>query len=284
MLQLSDFLGIFTREHVLVKGKRMSSPHVALLMDMFSVDKSYSVALKKAIGPQHIALVDWAIQDLSSKVNGERMILILKRYYGIEYDKASLAQIGRELSRPVTAPRVRVVKERALQSICINPKLQSVAAKLKECGVDSRAVNKNLSMPSVELMQSLQSLVDANMRFEGTFLLDHFPGCTANNPCPTCQAKVALEQHNLLDVMLEIASQWQQGPSNDWRSVPVSALKFSNRLNNTFREEGLKTLGQLVKTTSATLLLFPYFGRKSLSEVRGRLAELGLSLADEEVH
>jgi hypothetical protein len=261
----------------------MSSPHVALLMDMFSINKKYSVALKKAIGPQHIALVDWAIQDLSSKVNGERMILILKQYYGIEYEKTSLAQIGRELERPVTAPRVRAARERALQSMCVNPKLQSVAAKLKRCGIDSSEMDKNLSLPSAELIQSLQGLVEANKRFEGTFLLDCFPGCTKAEPCPTCRGLELLRRHGLELSLQTLAHEWQAGPPSDWRSVPVQALKFSAQVSKALKNESVVTLGGLVKNTASQLLCFPYFGPKSLKEVQERLAELGLNLADEKV-
>lgn len=59
---------------------------------------------------------------------------------------------------------------------------------------------------------------------------------------------------------------------------PVSKLELSARANNCLRAAGVSLIGQLVQFTESDLLKLPNFGKKSLEEIREKVAELGLSL------
>ncbi|HOJ68500.1 MAG TPA: DNA-directed RNA polymerase subunit alpha [Candidatus Hydrogenedentes bacterium] len=59
---------------------------------------------------------------------------------------------------------------------------------------------------------------------------------------------------------------------------PVSKLELSARASNCLRAAGVSMIGQLVQFTEGDLLKLPNFGKKSLEEIREKVAELGLSL------
>jgi hypothetical protein len=61
-----------------------------------------------------------------------------------------------------------------------------------------------------------------------------------------------------------------------WR---FDSLDFSVRLQNFFRDEGIRHIGQLVVKSEADLLRSPNFGRKCLVDVKDFLARWGLHLA-----
>ncbi len=61
----------------------------------------------------------------------------------------------------------------------------------------------------------------------------------------------------------------------------VEDLDFSVRTSNCLRREGISTVGELVQRTEAELMSIRNFGRKSLQEVRDKLATMDLTLADE---
>ena len=59
----------------------------------------------------------------------------------------------------------------------------------------------------------------------------------------------------------------------------VEDLDFSVRTLNCLRREGIGTVGELVQRTESDLMAIRNFGRKSLQEVKDKLASMGLSLA-----
>jgi DNA-directed RNA polymerase subunit alpha len=61
----------------------------------------------------------------------------------------------------------------------------------------------------------------------------------------------------------------------------VEDLDFSVRTSNCLRREGIGTVGELVQRTESDLMAIRNFGRKSLQEVRDKLATMDLTLADE---
>ncbi len=73
-------------------------------------------------------------------------------------------------------------------------------------------------------------------------------------------------------------------PEDDRLSNPVSALNLSVRASNCLQAAKIETIGDLIEKTPAELLKIKNFGRTSLTEVRTRLEEIGLSLksGDEE--
>lgn len=61
-------------------------------------------------------------------------------------------------------------------------------------------------------------------------------------------------------------------------SKPISELELSVRSANCLAAANIKTIGDLVKKTEAEMLKYKNFGKKSLSEIQGILASMGLSL------
>ncbi len=71
-----------------------------------------------------------------------------------------------------------------------------------------------------------------------------------------------------------------QQPSSPNLMLPIEDLDFSVRSYNCLKREGVQTVGELVHKTEQDLLDIRNFGQKSIEEVKQKLAELGLSLAD----
>ena len=61
----------------------------------------------------------------------------------------------------------------------------------------------------------------------------------------------------------------------------VEDLDFSVRTMNCLRREGIATVGELIPRTESDLMAIRNFGRKSLQEVKDKLAGMGLQLAGE---
>ncbi|MDP2943772.1 MAG: DNA-directed RNA polymerase subunit alpha [Candidatus Omnitrophota bacterium] len=60
--------------------------------------------------------------------------------------------------------------------------------------------------------------------------------------------------------------------------LPVSELELSVRSSNCLREANIKTIADLVRKTEEEMLEFKNFGKKSLSEIKELLGNLGLTL------
>lgn len=58
----------------------------------------------------------------------------------------------------------------------------------------------------------------------------------------------------------------------------IDQLELSVRTYNCLKNEGIRFIGELVQRTEAELLYTPNFGRRSLSEIKEVLAQIGLSL------
>lgn len=62
--------------------------------------------------------------------------------------------------------------------------------------------------------------------------------------------------------------------------LPIEDMDLSVRSYNCLKREGVSTVGELVQKTEQDLLDIRNFGQKSIEEVKHKLAEMGLSLAD----
>ena len=69
-----------------------------------------------------------------------------------------------------------------------------------------------------------------------------------------------------------------EGP---WKTVKVSAVGFSTRILNALNQLSINTLGELVQKSESDFRLVVQFSEKSLTELQKKLAECGLSLAEE---
>lgn len=60
--------------------------------------------------------------------------------------------------------------------------------------------------------------------------------------------------------------------------LPISELELSVRSSNCLREANIKIIADLVKRSEEEMLSFRNFGKKSLTEIKGLLASMGLAL------
>ena len=58
----------------------------------------------------------------------------------------------------------------------------------------------------------------------------------------------------------------------------VNEIELSVRSANCLNAAGITTVGELVAKTEADMLKYRNFGKKSLTEIREKLQEMGLSL------
>ncbi len=70
------------------------------------------------------------------------------------------------------------------------------------------------------------------------------------------------------------------GPSSPNLQLPIEDMDLSVRSYNCLKREGVSTVGELVQKSEQDLLDIRNFGQKSIDEVRAKLVEMGLSLAD----
>ncbi|HIE51746.1 MAG TPA: DNA-directed RNA polymerase subunit alpha [Armatimonadetes bacterium] len=78
----------------------------------------------------------------------------------------------------------------------------------------------------------------------------------------------------------EIREEVEEGV--EWLDAKIEELEFSVRTYNCLKKENINTVRELIKFTADDLLGIRNFGRKSLAEVEGKLAERGLSLRSNE--
>jgi DNA-directed RNA polymerase subunit alpha len=61
----------------------------------------------------------------------------------------------------------------------------------------------------------------------------------------------------------------------------LAIMDLSTRSSNSLKNAGIETIGQLVKISEEDMMNFDNFGKRSLEEIKEKLAELGFSLAGE---
>ena len=91
--------------------------------------------------------------------------------------------------------------------------------------------------------------------------------------CPNCNAYIGS-----VDIKDSIAVPVLEPVAVDVLNTSVDELELSVRSQNVLKNEGIKTLGELVRWSEARLLRHPNFGRKSLREVNEELARFNLRL------
>ncbi|MDR0486396.1 MAG: DNA-directed RNA polymerase subunit alpha, partial [Elusimicrobiota bacterium] len=65
-------------------------------------------------------------------------------------------------------------------------------------------------------------------------------------------------------------------------SKPISFLDLSARATKSLKNEGKETIGDLASLTFEELSKFGNLGKRSLDEIKSKLAQHGLSLKDEQ--
>ncbi len=70
------------------------------------------------------------------------------------------------------------------------------------------------------------------------------------------------------------------GSSTGDKALPIDVLNLSSRAWGSLRQDGIQTLGDLIRRTDQQLLALDHIGPASLADVRSKLADRGLRLAD----
>lgn len=261
--------------------KQPASAHVALLLDVFAVSGEQSIDVG-SLEPQHFAVITTALSNLEV-----RRREIIHRNYGLDENKlaggdrfcTSLAALAREMN--ISSARVHQLKHKAIRVLFRDSTLYPVAKYLEQTGISSERLtfylNHTVDPALVEGLKQQTTTALVHQQAGLVFVLDCYPECTPSAPCPSCRARQLLRRTGILDKILKLARELK-GERSDVLSLPVSVLKLSVRSANALLYEGVETVGQLCQRTPAQLLRTPNFGRKSLIEVKERLALFGLSL------
>jgi len=97
-------------------------------------------------------------------------------------------------------------------------------------------------------------------------------------------AKILIEHlrlfANLTDTAddIEILARKDEGPKDRILSMTIDELELSVRSYNCLKRAGINTVEELIRKTEADMLKVRNLGKKSLQEVKEKLAALGLSL------
>ena len=73
----------------------------------------------------------------------------------------------------------------------------------------------------------------------------------------------------------------EEPEQNDFDDTPIEELELGVRSHNCLKREGVETVSDLVAKSEQELMCIPNFGRKSIEEVRERLAKNNLKLRGE---
>lgn len=79
---------------------------------------------------------------------------------------------------------------------------------------------------------------------------------------------------------IEIGPSDADGSLEEEYNLPVEELNLTQRSYNCLKREGIHTVGELTARSEADLMDIRNFGQKSITEVKEKLAELGLALKD----
>jgi DNA-directed RNA polymerase subunit alpha len=71
-----------------------------------------------------------------------------------------------------------------------------------------------------------------------------------------------------------------EAEADDKTGDPISTLDLSTRASNGLKNEGIETIGELIKYSEDELLGLDKFGQNSLKEIKKKLDEIGLSLKE----
>jgi len=82
--------------------------------------------------------------------------------------------------------------------------------------------------------------------------------------------------------LVMVSSQKKETPQKGHHDILIKDLEFSVRSRNCLKKAGINTLGDLVMKKTTELLEIKNFGKKSLKEVREKLAQFSLQLPGDE--
>ncbi len=115
----------------------------------------------------------------------------------------------------------------------------------------------------------------------------HLDGCSPVNPCRSCRAMEYLRRHLSDEQMEEFVgiittgygtSAHQSEYLHSRLQESIEELGMPTRAFGGLKGAGIRTIGELVVKRDTELLHIPNFGRRSLSDVKEALMQMGLHL------
>ena len=98
----------------------------------------------------------------------------------------------------------------------------------------------------------------------------------------TGQATVAKEESSEVATENEVAKAAAPADkTEDIKNQPISILDLSTRASNSLKNAGIKTVGEITQYSEIDLMEFEKFGKTSLTEIKKKLDEIGLSLKEQ---
>lgn len=208
-----------------------------------------------------------------------RYAIVVQKYYGLSCDRASAREISEELK--VTAGRVHQMLHKGLRVLRDRICFDQLALELTTQGHASHpleiASNRARIQPAVEALQE-RLKNDKATTPKVQFLIDHKIDCNKDNLCPTCRARDLFANVGITTQMNALLDAWNSDTIPDLLDLPIDLVfpDLSIRTSNCLKNDNVTTMRQLTKRSEAELLRTPNFGRKSLNELKARLATMGL--------
>jgi carbon monoxide dehydrogenase subunit G len=112
----------------------------------------------------------------------------------------------------------------------------------------------------------------------GSRLIDIF----ANNLAAMLAAEPAAEAGSSDDSAHSTGNEVGPAPGPPDQELPIDVLNLQPRVWNSLRKEGIQTLGDLTRRDEQQLRAIEHIGPASVAEIRAKLADRGLALAQEE--
>jgi uncharacterized protein len=121
-------------------------------------------------------------------------------------------------------------------------------------------------------------LTEVGGRLVGIFAENMAAMLAADGPEASAQAEAAeADERAESDDTAESAESAESAPDE---ALPIDVLNLNTRAWSSLRRDGIQTLGDLTRRSGQQLLAIDGVGPASLTDIRSRLAERGLALAD----
>jgi hypothetical protein len=255
--------------------KRFRTGYLGFLETLFSLPKN-SLGDDAGVEVRCRAAVSTAFNVLLPRYR-----FAVEKYYGLDCCRDIIRAIASELG--VTSSRINQMIQKGFRTLRNGTDFDQIALTLTERGHSSHylliASDRGRMQPGIEAVKErLKDHFKAAPLVE--FLIDHKVGCTEDNPCPTCRARTLFATLGISDQIQALIAEWHDDGLPNLLDIAIDLVlpNLSIRTRNCLKNDDVTTLRQLMSRTEAEMLRTPNFGRKSLNELKERLAVIGFKL------
>jgi len=146
---------------VFIRKEKMSTDEYSrFLTGLYNFQGKDMGSIASLLKEKDIEAIDSAIADLETESSGDRMQIIIHRYYGIQGEPTTLKNIGESFRKPISGERVRSLRGKAEHSLRKNPLLRPIIERIIAAGVKSDSdflIKQTLNLPSLAELQAFHS-------------------------------------------------------------------------------------------------------------------------------